>query len=154
MPWFQCASLICCEKWMDIYMHENAHIQNGIWNIWSEEIYILQFLFNSLVSEAITLSFAEMLQMQISAHTKPIPPLKKQNTPPQNKNTHTTTTAFWFNISSNICCWIPQLISQGSPNVGWDSSMCNHFPTSVHTVIDASAALPITPAAALWLKEF
>ena len=51
---------------------------------------------------------------------------------------------------SSVC--VPQLKPCGSPNTGWESSMCSRFPTPVHTVIHTSAALPASQASVLRLR--
>ena len=49
---------------------------------------------------------------------------------------------------------IRQLKLWGLFSVGWEGSVCNHFPTLVRTVLHTSAALPTTPAALLQLERF
>ena len=49
---------------------------------------------------------------------------------------------------------VPQLKPWGSAGTGWEGSVCNHFCTCVCAVVQTSAVLTTTPAAALELQAF
>ena len=56
----------------------------------------------------------------------------------------------WVSESESMFVGIPKLKLQGSPNDGWDGSVCNHFPTAVNLVMHTCAVLATSLEDALW----